>query len=623
MKLRAVILENFRSYKDRVKVEIDDLTTFIGKNDVGKSTILEALEIFFNNEAVKIEPKDACVYNTHKNVRIGCVFSDLPDKIVLDTSAETTLAQEFLLNNEGLLEIHKVFNCDLKTIKPEVFAIARHPIGEMVGDLLGLNNTNLKKRLKDLNIDDPNIDTRSNVSIRQAIWKNVELDFEEREIPLKNGDSKSIWEKLEKKLPVFALFQSDRPSLDNDSEVQDPMKIAIKEALNLVEEQLIEVKETVRQKALSIAQHTLEKLREMDPNLANKLTPTFRDDPKWENLFKLSIEGDNGIPINKRGSGVRRLILLNFFRAEAERKKQENNATNVIYAIEEPETSQHPNNQRLLASALKGLVENGDSQVLLTTHVPGFAELLPIESIRYIKDNNGVKEIKSKDETTLDEVAHALGVLPTKDNDSGVKVLVCVEGPNDVIAMKNLNRIINEKNHQLINLTDDDRVVIMPLGGSTLKEWVENQYLKKLGLPEVHIYDRDDPDAPKYEKVCEDVNSRGDGSRGFLTNKREIENYIHPDAIKNVLGIEIQFEDFDDVPLLVAKKIYEKNSSKPWEEVDEGSKRKKENRAKKRLNLEVIPTLTYEQICEMDPENEIEGWFKTITNIINGVTVSL
>ena len=48
MKLKSVVLEGFRSYRDRVSIDISDLTTIVGKNDHGKSTILEALEIFFN-----------------------------------------------------------------------------------------------------------------------------------------------------------------------------------------------------------------------------------------------------------------------------------------------------------------------------------------------------------------------------------------------------------------------------------------------------------------------------------------------------------------------------------------------------------------------------------------------
>ncbi|NBL00596.1 MAG: DUF2813 domain-containing protein, partial [Erysipelotrichia bacterium] len=62
MKLKTVWLENFRCYKDKICIDFGNLTTFIGKNDIGKSTILEALEIFFNNDLVKIESSDANIH---------------------------------------------------------------------------------------------------------------------------------------------------------------------------------------------------------------------------------------------------------------------------------------------------------------------------------------------------------------------------------------------------------------------------------------------------------------------------------------------------------------------------------------------------------------------------------
>ncbi|HGF8060057.1 TPA: AAA family ATPase [Enterococcus faecium] len=84
------------------------------------------------------------------------------------------------------------------------------------------------------------------------------------------------------------------------------------------------IKKEVQEKAIESAKRTLEKLKEMDPTLSNSLMPEFKSEPKFDSLFKLTIRSDMGISINKRGSGVRRLILLNFFRAEAERKLTEN-----------------------------------------------------------------------------------------------------------------------------------------------------------------------------------------------------------------------------------------------------------------------------------------------------------
>ncbi|MFQ2169568.1 AAA family ATPase [Aeromonas veronii] len=47
MRLEKIIIENYRGYHGRIEVSLNDLTAFIGKNDVGKTTILDALGVFF------------------------------------------------------------------------------------------------------------------------------------------------------------------------------------------------------------------------------------------------------------------------------------------------------------------------------------------------------------------------------------------------------------------------------------------------------------------------------------------------------------------------------------------------------------------------------------------------
>ena len=58
MIITKMYIKNFRGYTDQTIELYDDLNVIIGKNDVGKSTILEALEIFFNNETVKLDIYD-------------------------------------------------------------------------------------------------------------------------------------------------------------------------------------------------------------------------------------------------------------------------------------------------------------------------------------------------------------------------------------------------------------------------------------------------------------------------------------------------------------------------------------------------------------------------------------
>lgn len=50
MKLNTLKLKNFRGYKEAVINLSDDLNLIIGRNDVGKSTIMDTLEIFFNGD---------------------------------------------------------------------------------------------------------------------------------------------------------------------------------------------------------------------------------------------------------------------------------------------------------------------------------------------------------------------------------------------------------------------------------------------------------------------------------------------------------------------------------------------------------------------------------------------
>lgn len=164
------------------------------------------------------------------------------------------------------------------------------------------------------------------------------------------------------------------------------------------------VAKTVEDKLKEVSARTLDKLKEMDSDIATSLNPVIpkADELKWYDVFKaVSISGDDHIAINKRGSGVRRLVLLNFFRAEAERRAEEGDNTGIIYAIEEPETSQHFNNQRILIDALKKLAEGDNTQIVLTTHSPVIVKELAFENLRLIYEDKNGKYIKSVEPSVL------------------------------------------------------------------------------------------------------------------------------------------------------------------------------------------------------------------------------
>lgn len=608
MFLREVILKNFRGYKNEHRIPIDQLTAFIGKNDAGKSSVFDALAVFFDHPLGKIDASDICVHaGTNGELRIGCVFSDFPDSITIDASSVTTLADEYLLNVDGALEIHKVYEFSDGTLKkPKVFAVANHPTANGFDGLLSKKNAELKKAGEAANID-AGVDKRSNAALRKAIWGSADdLKLGHSEIQLDKEDAKAIWEQLSKYLPEYALFRADRPSTDEDSEVQDPLKVAIKQAIEEVQAELDAVKEKVKARTLDVANRTITKLADFDSTLSSQLNPNFKSDPKWDGLFKLSLTGDDEIPINKRGSGVRRLVLFSFFRAEAERLREEHKKGNIIYAVEEPETAQHPDNQRKVIEALQAIAEADGCQVMLTTHVPALASLLPINSIRYVcsHDLNG-RDICIADDDVIKTVVADLGIIP----DKRAKVLVCVEGPHDLQFLRRISSLLRAEDDSVIDMFADPRVALVVLGGSTLKEWVNQHYLKNVGLPEVHIYDRDELKNGKY-KYQDDkdaVNARGDGSIGFLTAKREMENYLHIDAISEalqpVVGFNFTFALSDDCDveteiktLLNGQGKIQRRSIKHW------------------LNEDAASRMNIDRLKDRNGYDEIKGWFTEIAN---------
>lgn len=605
MKIKKVILKNFRGYRDKTVIEIDDLTVFVGKNDVGKSTILDALDIFFNEGkgVVKIDKDDLnkqAEKNGEKEIEIGIIFTELPSEIIVDATVPVTLQDEFLLNEEGDLEIYKVFK-DGKL--KETYILAKHPANDdFIKNLLLTPISRLKEYVEQHNLlcEDKRKASLLRKSIRNS-YNNIV--YENIKLPTDKEGTREIWSKLQNYLPVYALFKSDRTNTDENMEVQDPLKSAVKEVLKKedIQTKLDGIAEEVRRIVTEIAKATLEELKKINPHVAKQLKPYIPDVTKlkWSDVFKkISIVSDDDVPLNKRGSGVRRLVLLSFFAAEAERRKREKNAVHVIYAIEEPETSQHPDHQRLLIKNFIELSQTGNTQIFLTTHSTSLTSLLPIDSLRLVyKDNNKTVVKSGKDDPNiLLDIVESLGILPSYG-----KVVICVEGERDRNFLLNINQNIPEL-REIVDLTKE-AISIIPMNGTQLKYWVERYYLKNTNVCEFHLYDRDEDE--KYKEFIKEINKR-ENCEGTLTQKKEIENYIHRLLIENKFNIkmdDIKNWDEEDIPKYLSKKL-----------------NKNEKEIKYILCNELSQKMTKELLEDLGAWEEVKTWFEKIKGLFQKTT---
>lgn len=407
MNIKSVIIENFRGYKDRQVIDLNNFTAFVGRNDVGKSTILEALDIFFNDSKgvvvmdstdVNREAKEA---NDKVDIVIGVEFINLPSEVCIDDNNTTTLSDEYLLNYEGNLTVIKKYTNGSKT--PKVYIYAYHPNHKECCDLLSKKQKELQELSEDLDCD-----KTKNAEMRKAI-RNLYSDFLDlrmKEIEVSKEDAKNIWDKLKQYMPIYTLFQADRSNDDKDKEVQDPLKEAVKIIMSStkIRSKCQEIYDAVIEELQNVSDRTVKKISDMNPSLASSLHPALptADDLKWTDVFKsVSITGENDIPINKRGSGVKRLILINFFRAEAENKQEKAKAPGIIYAIEEPETAQHAHHQKLLIDALKKLSQKDNIQVIITTHSSLILKQLAFDEVRIVKNIESGKVVNKISESQL------------------------------------------------------------------------------------------------------------------------------------------------------------------------------------------------------------------------------
>jgi len=251
---------------------------------------------------------------------------------------------------------------------------------------------------------------------------------------------------------------------------------------------------------------------------------------------------------------------------------------------------------------------------MLTTHVPGLANQLDTDSIRYLKLNGDGPQVNQGEEI-LDDVADTLGVLPNPLEK--VQVIMYVEGKHDIAFFEHLSNIVSQEHPELPDIKNDKRVAIIPAGGASLKDWINEQYLKDLNKPEIHIYDGD---VEAYQEEIQKVNEREDESIGMQTQRYEMEDYIPAHIFEdhyNHYNITIdKVRSDEDIVERVSKAVYlaQENDEDLWPK----HRKNFHDGLKRTVERDLLPLLTYQDLEEMGTLEEIKGWFDTLNELLEG-----
>ena len=489
MYVHSVKLINFKSFGDYPECEVilePRVTAIIGKNESGKSNVLDGLSrIRFRTRNANAFIQDIINRNesSGKENRYYIILKPSDDDIRkgITTDTQIDIFKNGLSATGGFLEYY------LKEVHPTV-KILETILGKVGTNPLQLSDqefsnyrTYYGELLETTKIDVP----RRNDAFSFLLSRVQKITAEKRDLLRQTlEEAQSKWQTLVKKLPVFFYRKSDKhlSSLykfeDIDKELKSPNSYPTSllsdfvKALGITNEDFLlaaksgtaSTQETVRSRIRRMIDakinrpfHTFYQTEEIYLDIAfNSGTVAFM------------VQSSNGesLSIAERSNGLR-WYLETFIDAQA----NDISGRNVVYLLDEPGTSLHVNAQRKLLELFEHLADQGN-QIVYTTHSPYMlnTEFEGVHRIRAVVKNADcysyiyktaydAKIAPESQQDTLTPIIAALGMNmqdtfgPAKD-----KINIVTEGMSDYIYLCTMAKQLG---------IDLNRFAIIPSVGAT------------------------------------------------------------------------------------------------------------------------------------------------------------
>lgn len=140
--------------------------------------------------------------------------------------------------------------------------------------------------------------------------------------------------------------------------------------------------------------------------------------------------------------------------------------------------------------------------------------------------------------------------------------------------------------------------------------------LAPLGLPEVHVYDREAPPATEQRQVAVDAVNQRPGCRAYLTGLPTMESYLHPAAIRKASGVQVTLARHDDAVEVVASTKYQlHHGCLEWPQLPARTRKRLRDKAKHWLNTAAVSHMTPELLAERDPHGDVRQWLTAIAEL--------
>lgn len=502
MIIQNIHIENFRSLKD-VDINCDELTAIIGRNGAGKSSVLYALDVFYNLSA-QITAYDYFAKDTESEIRIRITYGELRDDEKEEFKShlkddKLTVTKVITTGGSKYYGTSKQIS-DFNEIRKETAAASKKKkFNDLVdlGKYIGLNTKASKA-------DDVNIAMES----YEASHPELLEDFETPQQFL--GPRNIGGGKLDKytKFVLIPAVRDAAAEADRKGVILQLIDVLVARSVNkrpdvrkLNEEFERRIKEVYSPDNLK----ELGKLAGMITALLATYAPGAELDLAFGELVPPKInmppaiatlvEDNFKCPISYTGHGLQRALIFallhqlsitdmssEVMESEGEAKNAEQGeepallrVPDLILAIEEPELYLHPARSRYLADIMAKLATPSEieteprSQIFYATHSPYFIDLGRFDRIRLAKKctlegydvlqskvtqysrreaADKLAAISGRDAKTFTEVsfvAHAAPVMtPVVNEGFFADVVVVVEGLSDAAMLWAVQQHLNK-----------------------------------------------------------------------------------------------------------------------------------------------------------------------------------
>ena len=210
MKIEKIIIENYRGIKEKQEIPLSGFSSIVGKNDSGKSIILNAIATFLDAKSFPIVESD--FNDSSKSIFIECHFTSNNLKELLESKIKSKIKKsdgldEFL--NDILIDnsiiIQKIIENPGKTIQEEKIVINDFDEADF-STLYTKSDDELKQIIVKYNITIP-VEGKGRNSKLEKI-KYIKQHCDENDIS-KNPNSILDSYKVCSLLPAVELFVSD------------------------------------------------------------------------------------------------------------------------------------------------------------------------------------------------------------------------------------------------------------------------------------------------------------------------------------------------------------------------------------------------------------------------------